>query len=491
MLRDGQKWACDSCIRGHRVSNCNHHDRELKVIAPKGRPVKQCEHCRSARKDKSHHAKCDCGSKKLKDVPESEPTMESMDCCCHQGSECVCGIKSEMAERRQESILRRRSMPVKSKPCLTSSRSDQTLPGLNGPKHKPVHNTHGQALMTPYPKPSRSARPNSIHNPPYARGFAESSNGSTSRSVDDITLLSTSNKTYGANHADQLSADSINNYADLDYNHFLIGSEDGSGSVLSETTSVEALSVTTSWFDSSLTTVSEIPDFSISPSHLSLDHDTNWNIPSATIDFFSPADLPLVTQVPDSIQTISLSGESNYQNAPPLTASSSGAQSEIGEPLDPGRPDVFPNHWSGTVGIRDSFPMAGSVDYGLPQSLPAYDSGLKPKPKLMHHRQTCSSGSNSRHAHHLSDQTAVPDNVFSLAGVNLGHLQNLAYSDHAANRSANQSASPEYPPIDSDFGAISIPAGIDDSTYRDDWYLGANPAVDPDSKDYSWLLDNA
>lgn len=58
----------------------NPTDRELKMIAPKGRPVKQCEHCRSARKDKSHHAKCDCGSKKLKDVPESDPTSEQPAC---------------------------------------------------------------------------------------------------------------------------------------------------------------------------------------------------------------------------------------------------------------------------------------------------------------------------------------------------------------------------------------------------------------------------
>ena len=51
-------------------------DRELFPIAPKGRPVKQCEHCRSARKDKSHHAKCNCGNKKHKDTSESGPKSE-------------------------------------------------------------------------------------------------------------------------------------------------------------------------------------------------------------------------------------------------------------------------------------------------------------------------------------------------------------------------------------------------------------------------------
>ncbi|KAF2452791.1 copper fist DNA binding domain-containing protein, partial [Lineolata rhizophorae] len=57
---DGEKYACASCIKGHRVSGCQHIDRELRHINPKGRPVKQCEHCRGARKSKSHHAKCDC-----------------------------------------------------------------------------------------------------------------------------------------------------------------------------------------------------------------------------------------------------------------------------------------------------------------------------------------------------------------------------------------------------------------------------------------------
>ena len=51
-------------------------DRDLFPIAPKGRPVKQCEHCRSARKDKSHHAKCNCGNKKHKDLTESVPKSE-------------------------------------------------------------------------------------------------------------------------------------------------------------------------------------------------------------------------------------------------------------------------------------------------------------------------------------------------------------------------------------------------------------------------------
>ncbi|EKV04253.1 Cu-dependent DNA-binding protein, putative [Penicillium digitatum PHI26] len=25
MLIDGQKWACEACLRGHRVTSCKHH----------------------------------------------------------------------------------------------------------------------------------------------------------------------------------------------------------------------------------------------------------------------------------------------------------------------------------------------------------------------------------------------------------------------------------------------------------------------------------
>jgi hypothetical protein len=38
-------------------------DRALQHIAKKGRPVSQCAHCRTLRKSRSAHVKCDCGEK--------------------------------------------------------------------------------------------------------------------------------------------------------------------------------------------------------------------------------------------------------------------------------------------------------------------------------------------------------------------------------------------------------------------------------------------
>ncbi|KZT70775.1 hypothetical protein DAEQUDRAFT_810374, partial [Daedalea quercina L-15889] len=58
-----KKYACESCIKGHRSSTCKHYDRPLYEIKKKGRPVTQCEHCRELRKTKQLHVKCMCTSK--------------------------------------------------------------------------------------------------------------------------------------------------------------------------------------------------------------------------------------------------------------------------------------------------------------------------------------------------------------------------------------------------------------------------------------------
>lgn len=80
MLIKGEKYACEACVRGHRVSNCQHSDRPLQHINKKvytvhfycramltcltqGRPVSQCTHCRTLRKSRSAHVRCDCGEK--------------------------------------------------------------------------------------------------------------------------------------------------------------------------------------------------------------------------------------------------------------------------------------------------------------------------------------------------------------------------------------------------------------------------------------------
>ncbi|KAI0696486.1 copper fist DNA binding domain-containing protein, partial [Cerioporus squamosus] len=57
-----KKFACESCIKGHRSSGCQHADRPLFEVKKKGRPVSQCEKCRELRKTKRMHGKCNCAS---------------------------------------------------------------------------------------------------------------------------------------------------------------------------------------------------------------------------------------------------------------------------------------------------------------------------------------------------------------------------------------------------------------------------------------------
>lgn len=61
VLLNDKKYACETCIKGHRSSACKHIDRPLYEIKKKGRPVTQCEHCRELRKTKQVHVKCLCG----------------------------------------------------------------------------------------------------------------------------------------------------------------------------------------------------------------------------------------------------------------------------------------------------------------------------------------------------------------------------------------------------------------------------------------------
>jgi hypothetical protein len=42
MLIDGEKWACEACVRGHRVSNCQHHGELFSPSLPCQPPRRLC-----------------------------------------------------------------------------------------------------------------------------------------------------------------------------------------------------------------------------------------------------------------------------------------------------------------------------------------------------------------------------------------------------------------------------------------------------------------
>lgn len=87
VLLNGVKYACERCIRGHRVSSCTHTDKPLTMIKPKGRPASQCPHCREQRKLKNTHSSCSCGKK------GKSPGTHLASCLCHRNSHCTCPTK--------------------------------------------------------------------------------------------------------------------------------------------------------------------------------------------------------------------------------------------------------------------------------------------------------------------------------------------------------------------------------------------------------------
>ncbi|KAI1790070.1 hypothetical protein LXA43DRAFT_947696 [Ganoderma leucocontextum] len=147
-----QKYACETCIKGHRSSSCKHTDRPLFEIKKKGRPVTQCEHCRELRKTRQIHVKCVCESKEITEegpaafgskvgtklparaafpggLPEelleasvaSQPFSEGSDseqssdttsgrgCCCKDTASCTCWTPRTRTKRPAKANERRGS----------------------------------------------------------------------------------------------------------------------------------------------------------------------------------------------------------------------------------------------------------------------------------------------------------------------------------------------------------------------------------------------
>ncbi|KAL4922255.1 hypothetical protein BDW62DRAFT_50220 [Aspergillus aurantiobrunneus] len=159
MLIDGEKWACEACVRGHRVSSCHHSDRPLTHINKKGRPVSQCPHCRGLRKSRTTHTKCECGEKKKNghkndlDPHAAEKRDLKQDshsrCGCIHGQRCTCALKKEAhLDTVPETGVPPPAAPPSEqprKPQLTSTKSESTLTVFRDGHHKPPHKHNDMA----------------------------------------------------------------------------------------------------------------------------------------------------------------------------------------------------------------------------------------------------------------------------------------------------------------------------------------------------------
>jgi hypothetical protein len=193
MLIDGEKWACEACVRGHRVSSCHHSDRPLTHINKKGRPVSQCTHCRGLRKSRTTHVKCECGGDKKKTSHKSDSDSHDVDkkdlkheshhlCGCTHGQRCICALKEHHLDPVPETGLPPSQPPVLSelkKPHLSATKSESTLTVFRDGHHKPAHKHNDMAHKCgmPYSIP----RSHTIH----------STSDIARRSVDHLPLSQT------------------------------------------------------------------------------------------------------------------------------------------------------------------------------------------------------------------------------------------------------------------------------------------------------------
>lgn len=156
MIIAGEKWACEACVRGHRVSNCQHSDRPLQHINKKGRPVSQCQHCRTLRKSRSAHVRCDCSSEKLHTKEASTVAgVTQGSCSCSFGGRCACAIKKETLDPVPESDSDGPPIVEKRRARTHTKSPENNLTIFTNGYHKPAHkyNNTAQKYGSPYPAP--------------------------------------------------------------------------------------------------------------------------------------------------------------------------------------------------------------------------------------------------------------------------------------------------------------------------------------------------
>lgn len=239
VLISGNKYACETCIKGHRSSTCKHTDRPLFEIKRKGRPVTQCDHCRELRKTKQIHVKCvcevkeepavapSCHSKKASHkqlgsatfpnglpqsletsaTPSTEGVSSDSDhgsgCCCATGVQCPCWTPRKHAPRNRKK--KKEELPVEipttpdiklpseipiPEPSQTPAHIRARIAGLRPVLPRPPQQgvtAEGASHDLPHAHPNRYHGHDEHHFSPYGRAYDQNHPRSEPRrSVTDL-----------------------------------------------------------------------------------------------------------------------------------------------------------------------------------------------------------------------------------------------------------------------------------------------------------------
>jgi hypothetical protein len=172
------------------------------IFSVQGRPVSQCVHCRTLRKARSAHVRCDCGGEKAhpkgncaQDVDTQRRPFSHLrgeqrlliidvadNCGCSHGARCTCALKKDHLDPVRESDSDEpSSLSVEGRPRAHTAHSESGLTIFTNGHHKPghKHNMMAHKCGLPYVVP----RTHPIH--------GSSPTGLANRSVDNLLRTDT------------------------------------------------------------------------------------------------------------------------------------------------------------------------------------------------------------------------------------------------------------------------------------------------------------
>ncbi|EUC61469.1 metal-binding regulatory protein cuf1 [Rhizoctonia solani AG-3 Rhs1AP] len=168
-----KKYACETCIKGHRSSSCQHTDRALFEIKKKGRPVTQCDHCRELRKTKQVHVRCSCDTKPenapLSKLPGKKGSRLPAEAAYPHGlSPTLSGVATSPAPSKSNQTLNQTASTDK---CVCGQ--GQSCHCCVPRKPKSHSHSHSQSSSGHTPPPAHTpSNPHPHHSHPHAHAYA-------------------------------------------------------------------------------------------------------------------------------------------------------------------------------------------------------------------------------------------------------------------------------------------------------------------------------
>ncbi|SMN19088.1 similar to Saccharomyces cerevisiae YGL166W CUP2 Copper-binding transcription factor [Maudiozyma saulgeensis] len=164
VLINGIKYACERCIRGHRVTTCNHTDQPLMMIKPKGRPSTTCSYCKELRKSKGIKppGTCTCGrqeKKRLAQKAKEEARAKakefaSKNCTCNNKINTIIDSNNNNELLSKENIMQK--CPVHSKKNKRSTSTKRKTNNNGSTTSSTNHHTHNKPRAGIFPRVNSS-----------------------------------------------------------------------------------------------------------------------------------------------------------------------------------------------------------------------------------------------------------------------------------------------------------------------------------------------